>query len=126
MMESLQYRPLRAGPHDDTIRVLDLLPGARGLDIRCELRYVMLSSNPSYEALSYCWHPKNPKRRIICCETEVDIGENLYLALRHLRHETERRTLWADAICINQEDDEEKSCQVRMMSSIYGKAAGVV
>jgi hypothetical protein len=36
------------------------------------------------------------------------------------------RTVWIDAICINQEDDEEKAFQVPLMRSIYSKAKRVV
>jgi hypothetical protein len=34
--------------------------------------------------------------------------------------------LWVDAICINQNDNEERNAQVAMMSSIYKKAYGVI
>ncbi len=34
--------------------------------------------------------------------------------------------MWADAICINQSDNSERSQQVRVMGEIYGRAAGVL
>jgi hypothetical protein len=39
---------------------------------------------------------------------------------------TEERVLWIDAICINQQDDEEKAHQVQMMRQIYSLAKDVV
>lgn len=38
----------------------------------------------------------------------------------------EKILLWADAICINQSDPEEKSFQVPLMSEIYQNAKGTV
>jgi hypothetical protein len=47
---------------------------------------------------------------------------NLHSALQHLRRETEELTLWVDAICINQSDNDEKSWQVQQMNDVYEKA----
>ena len=54
------------------------------------------------------------------------VGHNLYLALLHLRSPKTPLTLWADAICINSEDTEERNAQVAMMSFIYPRALNVV
>lgn len=43
---------------------------------------------------------------------------NLWYALRRLRKKSPR-TLWVDAICINQQDDVEKSFHVAMMKDIF-------
>lgn len=40
-------------------------------------------------------------------------------ALCHIRHTDKAVVIWADAICINQEDNVEKSYQVSMMKDIY-------
>lgn len=42
------------------------------------------------------------------------------------RHESEPITLWADAICINQRDDVEKSLQVAQMGRVYSAAESVI
>lgn len=44
---------------------------------------------------------------------------NLEVALQQLRHAERERILWVDALCINQENDLEKSEQVRPMGRIY-------
>ncbi|TLS25704.1 hypothetical protein PpBr36_07280 [Pyricularia pennisetigena] len=50
----------------------------------------------------------------------VHITKNLAQALRRLRLSHEPRTLWVDAICINQDDTEERGRQVAMMQAIFG------
>jgi len=47
------------------------------------------------------------------------VTTNLLAALRRLRFSTLPRYLWVDAICINQEDMEEKTQQVAMMGETY-------
>ena len=50
------------------------------------------------------------------------IGSSLGAALKHLRQKSRPITVWTDALCINQSDDEEKSWQVRLMTQIYSNA----
>ena len=57
---------------------------------------------------------------------DLPVGENLYAALVHLRDHSIERTIWIDAICINQDDEEEKGQQVQSMAKIYAKASGVI
>ncbi|KAM5350720.1 hypothetical protein ACJ41O_007225 [Fusarium nematophilum] len=87
---------------------------------------------PHFEALSYVWgsidHPDS-----ILVESPSDkttkslrIGRNLALALRSLRYQDKTRTLWVDAICINQADDDEKAVQVTRMASIFSLASRVI
>jgi hypothetical protein len=58
-----------------------------------------------------------------------DIGfrstQNLASALRHLRYEDRPRTIWADAICINQSNVKERNEQVKLMRDIYTRAVKV-
>lgn len=52
------------------------------------------------------------------------VSETLGLALKYLRTKRDR-ILWIDAICINQNDHEERSSQVAMMSLVYTGASQV-
>ncbi|KAF2028020.1 hypothetical protein EK21DRAFT_114224 [Setomelanomma holmii] len=56
----------------------------------------------------------------------MSITPNLDCALRHLRKADTDRVLWIDALCINQEDMDEKASQVKMMQGIYALASGVL
>lgn len=57
---------------------------------------------------------------------KVTITENLWLALSSLRDAKHPKCLWADAMCINQRDDDEKAMQVPKMASIYQRAVSVI
>jgi hypothetical protein len=96
--------------------------------------------NPlAYEALSYTWGlatARTELAKIIPCSGGTDkelslpatleIRDNLASALRHLRYGDRPRTLWIDAICINQDDKEERSEQVKRAATVYTEASGVV
>ncbi|KAM3078299.1 hypothetical protein ACMFMG_006187 [Clarireedia jacksonii] len=49
----------------------------------------------------------------------VQVSKNLCIALRAVRHPWKAVTFWADALCIDQANDDEKSKQVPMMGRIY-------
>ena len=80
-----------------------------------------------YEALSYSWGDGPEQHEIICDRRVLKVRSNLYHALQQLRLRTRTRRLWVDAICINQEDLQEKSEQVAIMTTIFrGALHGVV
>jgi hypothetical protein len=56
----------------------------------------------------------------------MKIGANLALALRYLRYTQKPRTLWVDAICLNQQDRAECGAQVSVVNEIYGAAIIVI
>jgi hypothetical protein len=64
------------------------------------------------------WAPKE-HRQIEIDGVVVEVRWNLWNALLELRHEQDARTLWIDAICINQDDISERNHQVTQMGTIY-------
>ncbi|KAF9769237.1 hypothetical protein IL306_013371 [Fusarium sp. DS 682] len=54
------------------------------------------------------------------------ISGNLYMALRELRRSSTSRLVWADAICINQGDVQERGQQVALMGKVFSGAWQVV
>ena len=76
---------------------------------------------PPFAALSYCWGELSDKVSITVNGLRFPVTANLHLALRRLRAERVER-VWVDALCINQQDDEERSHQVRRMGTIFQKA----
>ncbi|KAL2040278.1 hypothetical protein N7G274_007181 [Stereocaulon virgatum] len=141
--EEDRFRSL--GP-DDTIRLMELLPGAFDDEIRIMLHTTILSKEqiPEYEALSYTWgsqkdpvdvfikprvddkrskHGSQPHRPDT---SPLAVTQNLATALRHLRRPERKRTLWIDAICVNQQDLKERGHQVERMADVYRNADQVL
>ena len=110
-----------------SIRVLYLRP-AKSLfeDIECDLRVVRLVDGPVYEALSYTWGGESHRRYISVNEQRFSVTSNLWAALHYLRHTSEIRCLWVDAICINQRNVMEKNFMVSQMHVIYHNSKRVI
>ena len=93
---------------------------------------------PRYEALSYAWgSPIPPKyinvtkkgtiERISLTRTQrLSVTQNLAEALRYLRFQDKPRVIWIDAICVDQRNQKERSCQVQRMADIYRNAERVL
>ncbi|TKA66154.1 hypothetical protein B0A55_08565 [Friedmanniomyces simplex] len=87
----------------------------------CDLYKVSLDDNPEFAALSYCWGDEKDTVEVCLAGRMVPVTKNLTNALRRLR-ETPQEIFWADAICINQNDLDERGQQVQLMLDIYSGA----
>lgn len=117
------YQPIT---REREIRLLVLEPGAPGDELKCHLVNAELSWRTRYEALSYVWGDETVTRPLSCSGHTVDIHLNLHDALSDLRYPDRERVLWADRLCINQTDHEEKATQIRLMDKIYSEASQVL
>src|SRR5205809_957967 len=104
-MEPYQYEQLR-GKH--AIRVLELYPGAEDSPLDCHLRAHRHYRLTSYEAVSYCWGRDKREEGLTCDGKALKITKSLAEALRRFRSVRSPRVLWADAVCINQHNLDEK------------------
>lgn len=111
---------------DQNFRLLELLPGEANDALQCQLVETPLTDIPVYEALSYVWGDSTVTELLCCNGQNLPITTNLAQALRKLRFPTTTRLLWADAVCINQQDIQERNHQVQLMKEIYSKSTGVV
>ncbi|KAF3067226.1 hypothetical protein GL218_08486 [Daldinia childiae] len=131
MAQAYAHEPL---PSSRSIRLISLAPSVTpNAPIRCDITIVELQSQRAkvpYEALSYVWGSPTGTIPIRCKGMELLVTPNCYDALRRLRSRFSRRTLWIDAICIDQGDDDrairERNSQVQMMGDIYENAARVL
>ena len=121
-LESI-YEPLPEGGY---IRTLVLQPGRYDDEIVCALEIQSHTSDKSYSAISYVWGNANETTNIRCNGLAVPITFNLEHALRQFRSPVKTKRLWADALCINQRDNEEKGHQVSHMGEVYSNAKCVL
>lgn len=100
---------------------------ARGAnDIYCTFSVASLDDPPSYDALSYVWGDAKEVSEIILDGQSFLVTRNLQAALYQVRQTQQTRTLWVDALCINQDDVHERSDQVSQMQHIYSQASTVL
>ncbi|OBR14671.1 Ankyrin and HET domain-containing protein [Colletotrichum higginsianum IMI 349063] len=131
----LQYRALN--PDDKEIRLIEVDPldvqdFSRDPDhqpvVRCRLEHVSLNDGACfYTALSYCWGDPHMTKPIVIDGQAVQVTTNLESALRHLAVERWSdadlgRSLWVDAICIDQRNEAERAQQVALMKDIFRNA----
>lgn len=102
-------------------RLLHIAPGTEASDIQCFLVEADLTKSAGvFEALSYVWGDTSAGKKTIKVNgAPFQVGANLYSALLRLRLKDDYRVLWADAICINQDDIPERVSQVGLMREIY-------
>lgn len=128
-------------PSSSHFRLLEILPGL-GENIECQLHVCFLAECiGAYEALSYTWTLSGYRWKnyltmnyeeemgdytVSCNGIEKDVQPNLYTALKRLRHRDHSRNIWADALCINQDDMQERSQQVKLMGDIFRNASRVL
>ncbi|CEI39472.1 hypothetical protein FVEN_g8688 [Fusarium venenatum] len=114
------YKPLNPGASQ--IRLLKI---PQDPSSEFELVTASLDEKPRYAALSYLWGKPEHFGQITIDGDTLKIPDNLASAfLRILSDEPFRsqsycQYLWADAICINQNDHEERSQQVQLMRRIF-------
>jgi hypothetical protein len=118
------YQPLDHS--GDMLRLLHLLPAPFKADIECYLTHSNFTKITAYEALSYEWGPRKSGKLILIGGEKKEVTMNLWAALRQLRHPDRKRVLWIDALCINQEDIQERNHQVSQMGRIYKSADCVI
>lgn len=129
-----EYEPLGR----DQIRLITETVAENG-EIRCKIEVVDVPSEATYNALSYTWGDPRPKgmrksrvepveQRIYLNGRPKNVKDNLYRALIRLTSQSmlQDTPIWIDAVCINQDDPNEKSSQVSMMGKIYEGAIMVI
>jgi hypothetical protein len=116
------------GLSDREIRLLNILPFRFAPEslVACEFREYNIDACPTYEALSYYWGDSSEQRTVLCNDQTHSITTSLYQARSRLRQKDKTRLIWADALCIKQSNDHEKSIQVSRMGQIYSRAGRVV
>ena len=123
---SFHYEPLDGRQ----IRVLHLDGGRDLTPLTGRLEHVELAEQMPYAALSYEWgnHERN-HAIFLQNHSVIKITKSLYSALRDIRRTfafNDCKLIWADAVCIDQDNIEERQRQVSIMGHIYRNADHVV
>jgi hypothetical protein len=132
------YKPLKA----DGIRLVSYEPRSGGDElIKLSLQHFTADTAPPYYACSYVWGDSTSKEPILVNGCRFGITKNLFSALTQfasssheltdalttqLRLEEPKVFLWVDAVCLNQDDADEKSREVPRMGTIFSQAFTVL
>src|ERR1700709_841280 len=86
-----------------------------------------LEDTPDYYAISYVWGDQQPTSSIYLEDGNyLPITKTLFDVIKAVSSAHTHIRLWADQICINQEDEAEKVHQLKLMGTIYRKARQVI
>ncbi|KAF4977315.1 hypothetical protein FZEAL_6138 [Fusarium zealandicum] len=105
-----------------SIRLLEVLAGDPKTPLCAHLNEASLDDKPIYTALSYVWGKEPATEDIQIDGYSFKIRPNVSTGLHRLRKMIGTFKIWIDAICINQNHDDERSAQVSMMRWIYESA----
>ncbi|RBR12115.1 hypothetical protein FVER53590_29048 [Fusarium verticillioides] len=124
------YQPLNKDKRER--RLIEILPNTPDGKVNCRLHTVLLTPDLYYTCLSYVWGDPNITKEIIVDGVSRQVTVTLATALQHVKKhwtdierkgdpklDTSKFRLWADALCINQDDLTERLHQVSMMADIY-------
>jgi hypothetical protein len=120
-----QYLPIT---DHNGIRLIVLQPSPdKAAPVHCSILHTTLRQAREeiyehYTALSYVWGDANDTTSILVDEhslSSLRVTKNLECALRYLRDAKRVLYVWADGVCINQLDDDEKGNQVQQMGRVY-------
>ncbi|KAF4974125.1 hypothetical protein FZEAL_8934 [Fusarium zealandicum] len=137
------HSPLKDANGIRLLRIEEVSP-----TLRCSVQAYTAAEIPTYLCLSYVWADFGPMlnrgrdfreselevphfshadtAQIILNDQRFSIGANLHGALLGLRQHLDGKPIWVDAICINQNDPDEKQAQVARMGEIYSAAEKVL
>lgn len=114
--------PFKHQPLDSTchsIRVFRIHPGVG--PVSCEIKHVATSF--TYTAISYVCGLPTPTDTIAINGQWYEVRQSLHRILILLRRQLKfSEYFWADAICINESEVEERNVQVGYMGEIYSRA----
>ncbi|KAJ5613918.1 hypothetical protein N7528_007572 [Penicillium herquei] len=112
------------------IRTIALEPSTdKNAPLRCSIHEISIDNlEEEYEAISYTWGAPVFSHSVYCTSDSsiVRVTANLHAALQRFRGLTHTRVLWADSVCINQDNEDEKATQIQLMNQVYRNANRVL
>lgn len=110
--------------------MLQVQPGHKDDVIQADFLIVRLADRTSqerieseppvpYETISYTWGDSTASDDILIGGDRLRAPASAIQVLRGLRSPTVSKKFWIDAICINQDDSDERAQQVAMMGDLY-------
>jgi hypothetical protein len=119
---AFSYRELRS----KEIRLFELFSGVDDEPLSGKMHHVCVGASEKYWAISYVWGAALKPFSVHTSEGSISITLSLFEALRGIRDPKTSTLIWVDAICIDQENNLEKSIQIRLLPKIFRSAESVI
>ncbi|KAI1483668.1 HET-domain-containing protein [Daldinia eschscholtzii] len=123
MASRFKYESLSGG----SIRALLLKPELKDGRPQLSIKTYERQNVPEYVSISYCWGQQSESEFVYLDDQPFPVRPNLFQLLLHLRYHCraypEWRYFWIDAICIDQNNAQEKTEQVSQMENTYRNAS---
>jgi Heterokaryon incompatibility protein (HET) len=125
-LSNYQHMPLSSSSRQIRLIRLQASPMVRDA-VKCDIETFNIDKVPAYEAISYAWGDASNRSHIkVGVHHRLLITKSLEVALRYIRYPKKERLLWADAVCIDQNNTAEKNEVVARMHNIYQDAQQVI
>ena len=110
------------------IRILALKPSSTltNAPLAASLFTFPFEEAPAFEAMSYTWGAPDNPGSIRIGSRSYAVRRSLYEFLFKIRRKDQVRLLWVDGLCIDQDDLDEKTSQVKDMGLIFARADTVL
>lgn len=87
-----------------------------------KLSHANLDALPKYLTLSYTWDGQKRTEDLVVNGKVLKVIGNITTLLPYVLEKHHTLPLWIDGVCIDQENDQEKSLQIPLMTTIYEQA----
>lgn len=116
---------------ESELRLLLIWPRREDEDeVHGTLVHCHVNDHLEYEAISYTWADEHGdasrSRTIFLNDLPLAVTSSCEAALKRIRLMSAPRVIWMDAVCVNQDDVNERGHQVRLMPEIYSRAKRVL
>lgn len=105
-------------------RLLQLLGYDDDGSIVFSLEPAEIDASPNYTAISYTWGERILTHKALCDGKQVPVTASVHALCTHLlENHDASKTIWIDAICIDQRNPNERAQQVLLMKDIFSRAS---
>ena len=108
------------------IRLLKLPQRKPRDEVWCEVIAVSLGHTPAYNAISYTWGSSEKTHEILLSGARCAVSSVVHERLQGRRSVWTTKWLLIGSLCIDQQDDEEKSGKIQLMRDIYCNAVQIL
>lgn len=126
MAREIEYQPLSQSRHQIRLLHIRRFVTDHNSPLVCRLEIFDRLECPPYTALCYARGTGHPTAVITLNDRDFSIQASVAMALREICLKKQHPRVWISQICINHQNDREKSYQTRHLRHVYSSATSVI